>query len=90
MVEGVESDDFERSEALLSLIKVTKRHLRPGADVPPGYLPLPVVVMADEIRAPYVPQSPAVKLRQDDVAGWVRHALLCAAAWGRLRSHPIA
>jgi hypothetical protein len=37
LVEGVEADDFEKSQSLLSLIKVTKRHLRPGDPVPPGY-----------------------------------------------------
>lgn len=82
VVEGVEADDFDRSECLLSLIKVTKRHLRPGDAVPAGYASLPVVVMADEAAGPY---SLAVKLRQDDVDGWTRHALLRAAAWGRLR-----
>lgn len=83
-VEGVEADDFSRSESLLSLIKVTKRHLRPGDHVPSAYGALPVVVMADEARGPYSPRSLAVKLRQDDVTGWTRHALLRAAAWGRL------
>jgi hypothetical protein len=39
MVEGVEADDFDQSEALLSLIKVTKRHLRPGDEIPPGTAP---------------------------------------------------
>lgn len=88
LVEGVESDDFDRSEALLSLIKVTEQHLKPDATAPPGYLSLPVVVMADEIRASGAPRSPAVKLRQDDVAGWTRHALLRAVGWDRLRSQP--
>jgi uncharacterized HhH-GPD family protein len=85
-VEGVEADDFQRSEALLSLIKVTKRHLRSGDEVPAGYRSLPVVVMADEAAGPYSPHSLAVKLRQDDIDGWTRHALLRAAAWGRLPS----
>lgn len=41
VVEGVEADDFDRSECLLSLIKVTKRHLRPGDAVPAGYASFP-------------------------------------------------
>jgi uncharacterized HhH-GPD family protein len=85
-VEGVEADDFDRSGCLLSLIKVTKRHVRPGDAIPPGYSSFPVVLMADEASGPYSPRSLAVKLRQDDVDGWTRHALLRAAAWGRLRA----
>jgi uncharacterized HhH-GPD family protein len=81
-VESVEADDFNSSGCLLSLIKVTKRHLRPGDAIPPGYSSFPVVVMADEARGP---RSLAVKLREDDVDGWTRHALLRAAAWGRLQ-----
>ncbi|HEX9353747.1 MAG TPA: hypothetical protein VF933_08020 [Streptosporangiaceae bacterium] len=85
IVEGVEADDFARSDALLSLLKVTKRHVRPGGVLPPGYASLQTVVMSDEIAAPYSPRSLAVKLRTDDVEGWTRHALLRAHAWGRLR-----
>jgi uncharacterized HhH-GPD family protein len=88
IVEGVESDDFDQSASLLSLIKVTKHHLRPGDTVPPGYASLPITVMADEAPGPYSPRSLAVKLRQDDVDGWTRHALLRASAWGRLRPQP--
>lgn len=87
-VEGVEADDFSRSECLLSLIKVAKRHLRPGDAVPAGYEAFPVVVVADEAAGPYSPRSLALKLRQDDIAGSTRHALLRAAAWGRLRPGP--
>ena len=85
-VEGVEADDFDLSDCLLSLIKVTKRHLRPDNAIPPGYSSFPIVVMADRACGPYSPRSLAVKLRQDDIDGWTRHALLRAAAWGRLKS----
>ena len=37
LVEGVGADDFEQSQALLSLIKITRKHLRPGDEVPPEY-----------------------------------------------------
>jgi uncharacterized HhH-GPD family protein len=84
-VEGVEADDFSRSKSLLSLIKLTKRHLKPNASVPRVYDGFQVVVMADEASGPYSPRSLAVKLRQDDIDGWTRHALLRSAAWGRLR-----
>lgn len=84
-VEGAEADDYARSEALVSLIKVTKRHLRPGDAVPPCYATFHVVVMSQEIAAPHSPRSLSVKLRRDDVDGWARHALLRAHAWGRLQ-----
>jgi hypothetical protein len=41
--------------------------------------------MSDDAAGPYSPRSLAVRLRQDDVEGWTRHALLRAIAWGRLR-----
>ena len=83
-VEGVEADDFARSQSLLSLIKITKKHLRPGEPLPDAYSGMQVAVMADEVVGPHSFRSLAVKLRQDDVEGWTRHALLRAAARGRL------
>ena len=85
-VEGVEADDFARSQSLLSLIKVTKRHLRPTDPLPPEYSGFTVGVMSEEAPGRYSPRSLAVKIRLDDIEGWSRHALLCSAAWGRLRS----
>ena len=70
----------------MSLIKVTKSHIRPGGRVPAGYAAFSVGVMADEASGPYSPRSLAVKLRQDDIEGWTRHAVLRAAAWGLLRA----
>ena len=83
-VEGVEADDFARSQSLLSLIKVTKRHLRPTDPLPPEYAGFTVGVMSEEAAGRYSPRSLAVKIRLDDIEGWSRHALLRAAAWGRL------
>jgi hypothetical protein len=57
IVEGVEADDFKRSQSLLSLIKVTKSHLRPGDAVPSGYDSFPVIVMADEVAGPTAPAA---------------------------------
>jgi hypothetical protein len=37
LVEGVEAEDFHRSRSLLSLIRITKKHLRPGDAVPAEY-----------------------------------------------------
>jgi uncharacterized HhH-GPD family protein len=84
LVEGVETDDFDQSESLVSLIKITKKHLRPRDDVPSEYAGFVVAVFADEMVGPRSYGSLAVKLRLDDVEGWTRHALLRAAAWGRL------
>ena len=84
LVEGTEADDFSQSQSLLSLIKITKKHLRPGDEVPPEYAGFHVVVFADEVAGPYAYGSLAVKLRWDDIEGWTRHALLRAVAWGRL------
>ncbi|MBA4181721.1 MAG: hypothetical protein C0506_14120 [Anaerolinea sp.] len=85
-VEGVEADDFGASEALVSLIKAGKRHIRPGEPLPGGYGVFNVVVLAEAVAGPYSPRSLAVKLRLDDIEGWTRHALLRAKAWGRLGS----
>ena len=40
--------------------------------------------MSEEAAGRYSPRSLAVKIRIDDIDGWCRHALLRAAAWGRL------
>lgn len=83
-VEGVEADDFAQSQSLLSLIKVTKKHLAPQDPVPPEYKRFRIAVMADEVVGPHSFKSLAVKIHVDDVAAWIRHALLRSAAWGRL------
>ena len=83
-VEGVEADDFAHSRSLLSLIKVTKRHLRPTDPLPPKYAGFTVGVMSEEAAGRYSPRSLAVKIRLDDIEGWSRHALFRSAAWGRL------
>lgn len=83
-VEGVEADDFARSQSLFSLIKVTKRHLRPTDALPPEYAGFTVGVMSEEVVGRYSPRSLAVKIRLDDIEGWSRHALFRGAAWGRL------
>ncbi len=86
MVEGVEADDYEKSQGLLSLLRArnTKKHLRPPAPKPSGYEEMTVVVMDKEIKASHVPASLGVKIRLDDLEEWSRHALLRAAAQGRL------
>src|SRR5262249_16858593 len=86
VVEGVEADDFATPQALLSLLKTPKKHLRPAAPLPSEYRGFDVTAMRDEVHGPYSPRSLAVRLRQDDVEGWTHHAILRAAAWDQLRS----
>ena len=59
MVEGVEADDFPRSHCLMSLIKVTKRHLRWADRVPAGYRGLYGAAISSDIRASCSPRYPA-------------------------------
>lgn len=75
-VEGVAADDYEESRALLSRIKVNARMVTFAAEVPAGYRPLAVVEHRAEIDAPYSPFGLAVKIRVDDLAGWLLHAAL--------------
>jgi len=83
-VEGVEAEDFSESASLLSLIKITKKHARPGDPLPPEYDAFLIAVFSDEVVGPHSFRSLAVKIRLDDVEAWTRHALLRSAAWGRL------
>jgi hypothetical protein len=69
-VEGVEADDFEKSRSLLSLIKLTKRHLRPEDAIPQSYQGFTIVLMSEQASGAYSPRSLAVKLREDDIDGW--------------------
>ena len=80
----MEADDFSESASLLSLIKITKRHLRPTDPVPPEYESFPIAIFSDEVVGSHSFGSLAVKIRLDDIEAWTRHALLRSAAWGRL------
>lgn len=84
-VEGVGADDYDETRSLLSLIKVTKKHLKPGEPLPPGYAEFQTAIMAAAAQGPYSPRSMAVRIREDDIDRWSRHAILRAAAWGRLK-----
>jgi uncharacterized HhH-GPD family protein len=77
MVEGVAADDYEFSAALLSLIRLGgKAHVRDVDELPVGYAGFEVVRQQDEIKAKWVPASLSVKLFEDDLEGWARHAIL--------------
>jgi uncharacterized HhH-GPD family protein len=80
-VEGVAADDYATSFALLSRIKrpdgTVARHT---SEMPRGYHQFVVVDHRDEIDALYSPHCLAVKIREDDLVGWMQHALLRRAA----------
>ena len=76
-VEGVEADDYPVSRSLLSRLRRGGRALaRTPDEVPAGYESFTIVQHARELDAPYSPSCLAVKLREDDLPGWARHALL--------------
>jgi uncharacterized HhH-GPD family protein len=76
-VEGVEADDYPTSHALLSRIRRPGRALaRRWEEVPAGYAGFEIVDHRREIDAPYSPKRLAVKIREDDLAAWARHAWL--------------
>ena len=84
-VEGVEADDYPTSRALLSLLRHGGRtHIRECADVPVDYGDFAVVRHRTEIDAPYSPNSLAVKIPEDDLLSWGRHA------WARRTSRQAA
>jgi len=77
VVEGVAADDYPVTRALMSLVKLPDGSMaRTPADVPGGYGEFRVVDHSAEIQAPYTRRGMAVKIRVDDVAGWLHHAVL--------------
>lgn len=85
-VEGVAADDYERSRALLSLLKDPDgRMIRRREDVPAGYDGFTIVDHAEEIRAPYTRRGLAAKIGEDDLASWALFALLRAETRTRAR-----
>jgi uncharacterized HhH-GPD family protein len=76
-VEGVESDDYPTTQALISRLRRPGRAtVRSWTDVPAGYDGFTIVEHRREIDAPYSPQCLAVKIGEDDLASWTLHAWL--------------
>lgn len=76
-VEGVESDDYPSSQALISRLRRPGRsNAQTWEQIPAGYDGFEIVEHRREIDAPYSPQCMAVKIREDDLASWVLHAWL--------------
>jgi hypothetical protein len=85
MIEGVEADDYNYSRALLSrVLREDKKHARSSVDIPTCYDDFLIVDHLDEISAPYSPRSFAVKIAEDNVAGWATHAAIRAALLRRV------
>ena len=79
MVEGVEADDYPESRALISTLKIGgRKHVRTPGEIPQAYDDFIVVRVSNEIHAPYAPDSLGVKIVEDDLEAWARHALLRA------------
>jgi len=79
MVEGVAADDYAESGSLLSTLRIEGRaHVRDWSELPIGYAGFTIVRHSDEIVAKYSRDSLAVKVLQDDLAAWARHAILRA------------
>jgi uncharacterized HhH-GPD family protein len=77
MVEGVAPDDYDESGALLSLLRIGGgSHVRELTELPVGYAGFTIVRQSDEIIAKHSPSSLAVKILEDDLPGWARHAIL--------------
>lgn len=76
-VEGVESDDYPTSQALISRLRRAGGTLaRTFDEIPAGYEGFEIVRHLAEIDAPYSPTCLAVKLREQDLESWSRHAWL--------------
>ena len=77
MVEGVAADDYSNSRALVSRLKRTDGKMaKTKEDIAAEYSSFLVVDHQSEVNAKYSPKGLGVKIREDDVASWVHHAVL--------------
>lgn len=80
-VEGVGEDDYAESGLLLSLLRVEGgRMVDYQEQLPAGYAGFDLVRFADRISGPHARRKLAVRLTEDDLLGWSRHALLRLAS----------
>lgn len=75
-VEGTAEDDYETTNALVSMVKVGRHDVIDKLELPAGYDGMDVVTHRDAVTGPGARRGLAVRLREDDVEGWVRHAVL--------------
>lgn len=84
-IEGVAADDFDRSTALISLIKLGSSHelAKEPSEIPPEYGDFEIVEHRDEIDAPYSKRCLTLKIAVDDLDAWALHAVSRFIAQGR-------
>lgn len=86
LVEFVGADDYDRSHLLASLIKTPAgKEVRSRADLSAEYEGFEVVPYDRVVTGPYSHRGLAVLLRDDDLGGMVRHALIRGRSMGILR-----
>ena len=76
VVEGAGTDDYDESRTLVSMVRVDRHDVFDHASLPPGYEGMDVVRHRDVVSGRGARRGLAVRLREDDIEGWARHALL--------------
>ena len=82
MVEGAEAEDFAKTQDLVSVLKASSgnRDARSLDEVDAAYAAFRVVRHCDAIVGANARGGLAVRIRDDDLESWARHALLRARA----------
>lgn len=76
-VEGVETETYGADRSLASLLKINgAQHVRALSEVPAGYRGFDVVAFNDVVTGDGVFRGLSVRIADDDVEKWARHALL--------------
>lgn len=76
-VEGVETDGYPNDRMLASILKINGRqHVKTPSEVPSGYSSFDIVGFDEAVSGPGVFHGLSVRIVEDDVALWARHALL--------------
>jgi uncharacterized HhH-GPD family protein len=70
------------------MVKVGRRDVVDPSNLPPGYEDMEVVVHRQVVTGPGARQGLAVRIPEDDVAGWARHALLRLAGKAGIEPQP--
>lgn len=90
-VEAAEAEDYEVTGELIGLIKrADGKDVRSVDELPAGYADVPIVVHNEAVIGPRARRSLAVRLREDDLEAWARHALVqYDLRANRRRSRPV-
>lgn len=83
-VEGVETDTYSDDGALFSLLKINgRKHVMTRSEIPAGYQSFEIVSLGDVVAANANAKGLGVRIKEDDLDKWARHALLRARSRGR-------